>query len=443
MTKPTLTHPPDNPTARRPVRLALLGLALAAAMSGVRALAQAGPALAPSGGAQVNGALAFSDGGAGGRDLYTVQPDGTGRQPLVSIPAGREAQPTWSPDGRFVAFSTELPGDMWAIGRVERASGGIRLLTNGPGDLEPDWRPDGELLAFSSFYPAVSQVERSTIAVVRPDGTGLRPLVQLISSSHVITSPSWSPDGTRLVFVLRSNAEGGELYVTDSAGRNTRRILAHPGWDDIDPAWSPDGRRIAFSSGPHRPGQPAEEVAHGIWLYDVVTGDVGAVYSDPTLDLRRPSWSPDATQLAMDGREPGGRVYALYTAAALGGVLVGPITTGAEPAWGPGVPPPTPGPSPTEATPEPTTGFPSSTPPPVPGGTDEPTLEPFPTIPSPEPSHTGPPPTFPLPTETATATATPSTTPSPTASPSATATPTPGMRRPLYLPWLERLAPAE
>ncbi len=415
-------------------RLLLVGLTVAGGLAGLGILAQATAAARPTDSAPTNGALALSDGGAGGRDLYTVQPDGTGRAPLVSIPVGREAQPTWSPDGRFVAFSTELPGDMWAIGHVEAANGNIRLVTNGPGDLEPDWRRDGQLIAFSSFYPAVTQVERSTIAVVRPDGTGIRPLVQLISTSSVITSPSWSPDGTRLVFVLRSNAEGGELYVTDAAGRNTRRLLAHSGWDDIDPAWSPDGRRIAFSAGPHRPGQSAEDVTHGIWLYDVQTGDVGAVYTDPSLDLRRPAWSPDGAQLALDGHEPAGRVYGLYTAAAVGGVLVGPITTGAEPAWGPGVPPPTPGPSPTEATPEPTTGFPTTTPPPGPGGTDEPTLEPFPTIPTPEPSPTGPPPTFPRPTDTPTPTATASPSPSPSPTPPASPTPTMGPR--LYLPWL-------
>jgi hypothetical protein len=154
---------------------ALLGLAVAGALVGLGALARAGAAAPPAAPSPVNGALAFSDGGAGGRDLYTVQPDGTGRVPLVSIAAGREAQPAWSPDGRLVAFSTELPGGMWAIGHVEQPGGAIRLVTNGPGDLEPDWRHDGQLIAFSSFYPAVTQVERSTLAVVRPDGTGSRP----------------------------------------------------------------------------------------------------------------------------------------------------------------------------------------------------------------------------------------------------------------------------
>jgi hypothetical protein len=227
-----------------------------------------------------------------------------------------------------------------------------------------------------------------------------------------------------------------------------RRLAAHPGWDDIDPDWSPDGRLLAFAAGPHQPGQSAEAVQHGIWMLDTVTGALGSVYTDPGLDLRRPSWSPDSSQLAMDGRAADGRVYQLYTAPASGGLLVGPLTTGAEPAWGPPLPArPTAGTVTASPTWPPTAEFPTTTPPPIPTIPEEPTTPPFPTIPPPEPSPTGPPPTFPWPTATATASPAPTDTATATASAASTATAPPSHTPPaparLYLPWLQSPGAAE
>jgi Tol biopolymer transport system component len=416
-------------------RLATIRVAGFAALLSCGTLLAAAVGTPPRAAAQSHGVLAFSDGGAGGRDLWSALPDGSGRRILVSIPAGREAQPTWSPDARFVGFATELPEGQWAIGRAEVATGDIRLLTNGPGDLEPDWSHDGRLLAFSAFAPSVAAVESSSINIVAADGSLRRTLLVLASTTFVVTSPSWSPDGRHIAFVLRSNSQGGEIYVTDANGSNTRRLFSHPGWDDIDPAWGPDGRHIAFASGPHSPGQTADQVQHGIWMADVESGAMGSVFADETLDLRRPTWSPEGLQLAMDGHTPRSSAYQIFTAPATGGLLFGPITTGAEPAWGPSAAPPvtiTPGgPSPTAS---PTSGFPTTTPPGPP--TTEPTGEPFPTIPTPEASPTGPAPTFVWPSPTFT----PTTTPSPTATPSRTTTPTPTTTPTappaVYLPWL-------
>lgn len=428
---------------RSTVRLAVFAALLTGGI-----LVADGLGTSPRAAAQTNGAIAFSDGGAGGRDLWSALPDGSSRRVLVSIPAGREAQPTWSPDARYVGFATELPEGQWAIGRAEVATGEIRLLTNGPGDLEPDWSRDGRHLAFSAFAPSVAAVESSSINVVAADGSQRRTLLVLASTTYVITSPTWSPDGRRLAFVLRSNNTGGELYVTSAEGTQTRRLFAHPGWDDIDPAWSPDGRHIAFAAGPHRPGQTADQVQHGIWMVDVETGVVGSVFTDGALDLRRPAWSPDGLQLAMDGHTPRASAYQLFTAPVTGGLLFGPISSGAEPAWGSSAAPPvtvTPGgPSPTAS---PTSGFPTTTPPGPP--TSEPTGEPFPTIPTPEASPTGPAPTFVWPSPTATATSTPSptstpsatNTPSPSATPTLTRTPPPPPA--IYLPWLNCPGPPE
>jgi hypothetical protein len=397
--------------------------------------------------AQSAGGIAFSDTvtGTANRDIFEVQPDGTGRRTLAGVPDARDQQPSWSPDGRNVAFTTQLPDGLWAVARADAASGAIRLLTNGPGDLEPDWSADGMQIAFSSYLPNVNQVERSTITVMSPDGISQRPVVELISSTYVVASPSWSPDGKHIAFVLRSDSAGGEIYVTNVDGTGTHRLFAHPGWDDLDPAWSPDGRRIAFAAGPYKSGQGADRTLHAIWMLDVTNGTVGSVYVDPNLDLRRPSWSPMGTQLVMDGHKLSTTGYQLYIAPAAGGVLFGPITVGAEADWGPAVPPsPTPGTGTASLTPPATATFPStSTPPPVPIDTPPPTLPPFPTIPPLEPSPTGPPPTFAWPTATSTPTA--SASPSPTASatatlplsPTASPSATPSAPASLFLPWLE------
>lgn len=349
---------------------------------------------------QEPGGILFTDASTSGSDLFTMREDGTDRRNLTRSPEVREAQGDWSPDRSRVAFAM-FDGGLWRIGVTEVATGASRPVTGGPEDLEPDWSPDGTRILFTAYFNRGTADQTSFLMTVPADGGAAVPLIRLSDPRYYIGNPRWSPDGRQIAFVVAGPSDGGEIYVADADGTNARRLLSHPGWDDIDPAWSPSGTHIAFASGTF--AGSTGQTRHDIWLLDVALGVAGTVIVDESLDLRRPSWSPDGRRLVLDARAPAGPAgYALHTAPALGGELGPPLGDGAEPDWS-GQAPPSPTP-PVGITPSPTVTPEASVTPPLtpspPPATDFPplpTLPPFPTIPPPEPTEPGPPPTFPPP----------------------------------------------
>ncbi len=135
---------------------------------------------------------------------------------------------------------------------------------------------------------------------VEPDGTNatMIPIADLPGDAF---HPSWSPDGTRLVFDARvtdsaGTARGGpDLYIVDSDGSNLHRITTSPDWDSL-PAWSPDGSSIAYVHG--------HDGNDDIWVVGSDGSDPHPVNEAPGLDLL-PSWSPDGKSLTFASNRAG------------------------------------------------------------------------------------------------------------------------------------------
>ena len=120
---------------------------------------------------------------------------------------------------------------------------------------------------------------------------------QLTFSEGSDISPTWSPDGSQIVFMsYRDGGEKAEIYVMDAAGKNQRRLTHNPGPDSY-PTWSPDGSQIAFMSDRHggEKGLPLN-----IFVMDADGGNVRQV-TDAFL-AQQPKWSPDGEWiLFMEG----------------------------------------------------------------------------------------------------------------------------------------------
>jgi Tol biopolymer transport system component len=159
--------------------------------------------------------------------------------------SGAIGRPAWSPNGRrlVVARSIDRNVHLWIL-RVGLVAGRpVALtqmqLTSGPGrDLSPTWSPDGRWIAFQREVRGTSD-----LLAVRPNGSGLH---ALMASPSWERSPDYSPDGRSIVFSA-DQVGRFQLYVMPAVGGPARRLTTDFG-DDTRPAWSPDGRSIAFSS---------------------------------------------------------------------------------------------------------------------------------------------------------------------------------------------------
>ena len=193
--------------------------------------------------------IAFLHGRGRGRgQLYVVNADGSGLRNLGRIagPALFASQLVWSPDGRTIYFGRYL---------VSTDGSGARKLPYIP--LIAVWSPDGRQIAFvnnvSTGLPgpgAAGSKDDSEIYVMNADGSGTRRLTHNVGYDG---EPAWSPDGRKIAFQskrgfrYRGGMGNGEIYVMNADGSGKRNLTRNPAQDG-SPSWSPDGRRIAFVS---------------------------------------------------------------------------------------------------------------------------------------------------------------------------------------------------
>jgi dipeptidyl aminopeptidase/acylaminoacyl peptidase len=237
------------------------------------------------------------------------------------------AEPRISPDGTRIAYqvwsidreANEYRGAIW-VRNVDGSGEARRFTTGERRDGSPQWSPDGNWLAFTSNRGGEKQ--QPQLYVIPAEGGEARRLTDLKESVEEV---AWSPDSTRLVFAARVRDEAYEeendkkrmprrvtrlFYKLDSVGWTTDRRrhlhivdleggeprqLTDGDCEDGSPAWSPDGSRIVFSA---LRGErwDTELVNH---LY-VVAADGGEPERLSPVDgsYDRPAFSPDGLRIA-------------------------------------------------------------------------------------------------------------------------------------------------
>ena len=186
--------------------------------------------------------VAYAAAESGDFDIYLQSTSGTMPICLTEDSNDDDDQPAFSPDGQRIAFrSSRQGGGIFVMGRTGEA---VRRVTQG--GFNPSWSPDGTMLVYATERVGLMPLNWegiSELGIVSVDGGEER----LLGSGDGVM-PRWSPNGHRIVFQTRlgTNAEM-DIMTMPSDGGEPEPVLTDEA-TDWSPTWSPDGRFIYFIS---------------------------------------------------------------------------------------------------------------------------------------------------------------------------------------------------
>ena len=252
--------------------------------------------------------------------------DGTRTVRLTNSKQG-ESAPTWSPDGRWLAFLSSRDDEHTQLWLLDRRGGEGRKVTTLQSDVDDYvWAPDGHRVALVAEDPDTAKPKTPAPIVIdrfqfKQDESGYLSkrrrhlyVVDIETGKATLLTPgdyddllpAWSPDGKSLAFVSKRRPDADrdnnwDVYVMEAVpGATPRQLTTFEGPDDDPdyesrPAWSPDGRSIAYLQ-----GGPLKLIYYAVQKLAVVPAGGGAPrILTATLDrsVASPAWSADGSSL--------------------------------------------------------------------------------------------------------------------------------------------------
>lgn len=219
--------------------------------------------------------------GSVNEDIYAINADGSGNKKLIDESVGLN-YPDWSPDGERNTIIGYVSESTWSIYVFEIDGTNLQRLTTTTDvwDTDPSWSPDGTQIVFTRIYP--SQNNRAEIRIMDADGSNQ----QIIGIEG--GSAKWSHDGVRLIYHAYKN-DNYDIYTCNVDGTNEQQIT-NTVTGELSPVWSPDGSQIAVT---------VITDTGGGFLHEIYVMNADGSNSRLLAEGANPRWSPDGLLIAF------------------------------------------------------------------------------------------------------------------------------------------------
>jgi dipeptidyl aminopeptidase/acylaminoacyl peptidase len=253
--------------------------------------------------------VAFVSNLSGRNNIWLVPSEG-GWPMQLTVSDQRQTSPTWSPDGKWIAYMSDYDGDeQWDIFLVSPKTGQVTNLTNTREIAEesPAWSPDGRYLAYMVKPKTSSVFEIDVYDTVLRD---VKHLTTGTAKDRMNVNPIWSPDGKFIVYTQeQSKGTDSNVFMVDVASSEGTLLTPHEGEKLYDAAdVSPDGKHALITSN-------ASNGYDNAALLEITTKKIHWLTQDKW-EIQGERFSPDGKSLTYTANLDGNVDVYLYDAVA-------------------------------------------------------------------------------------------------------------------------------
>jgi Tol biopolymer transport system component len=198
-------------------------------------------------------------------DIYVMRADGSNIKKITFARKAKNASSSWFPDNAHLAFISNKSGK-WQVYTMENDGDNVKQVTKSDEDVRSvQVSPDGRRLAYTCG---------NEICLIDPDGSNQRVLLHNHRRKDQL---AWSPDTTMIAYAQSNpGSEGTSVHIVDRSGHD-REVVSDGAW----PTWSPDGTRLVFASDMN--GRP------DLYVYNLSSGETRRLTNTSSADYS-PVW---------------------------------------------------------------------------------------------------------------------------------------------------------